>query len=277
MNKTIVLVTTEEIKVLFNILRPYYERYAVACGANLVILTEKDIDVLKYQHPKYYIMVLREMRFHGRVLLLDSDIFIKPGSPSIFDAFNDTSKVFMYNEFPIRGPGWKRMFEDILKKHVEDSGLKWVQIPNGVQYNGGVTLYPDDLREDLFMMPPWNVREKVYGVFKSVKQQPWRNYLIASKGVPVEDLGRRWNHLPSRKAGVEKIRESYFIHLTGFPGWNKGQYSKMDYLRNNAEACCLLDADKKKIDCLLKESGFSRESSNINTKNDRRCCFGKSK
>jgi len=274
LTKAIVVVHTKEIEDLFSILKYYYEEYGKKCGAKVFFISEDDIDVEKYKHPKYYVMSVSEKFFADRVLLLDADILVKLNAPSIFDCFPDNRYVYMYNECPIRGSGWKKTFENILYSHLYQNNMPIIRIREGTHYNGGVTLYPDSLKKDIFSIPPWDVSTHLYGPLKSVKQQPWRNYLIEKNKIPVKDVGRKWNHLPSTKQGIEKMSACYFVHLTGFPGWQNGQHKKLLYLQNNASSCGIRKSDILEISQVLKNYGDLDDKTKRNKEKKNAVLFG---
>lgn len=227
-SKAIITFHTKEISKMFKITSKYMSMYANSIGAEFISIGETDADLSKYKHPKYSIMHVSNIEGFDRYLLLDADIFIRRGCPSIFDVFPNNEFTYMFDESKIRKPGWKTHYEKILLNHIErsKSGLPKINFYPS-QYNGGVTLFPEKWRKKLFMMPPWDVTKFTYGPRQSIKQQPWRNYCISKEKIPVKDLGLIWNRLPNKIIPKNKFN---FLHLTGFPGWDKGEVFKLKYL-----------------------------------------------
>jgi len=252
----IVVITTKEIKTLSDITIRYMEHYAKKWGAELIVITEDDIDIVKYQHPKYYIMSVSEIVGYDRILLLDADIFVKPDSPNIFEVFPEKDVFYAYNEVELRNNAWKQRYERIINTHATQNGLKRAKFRKE-HWNGGVTLFPGNRVRDLFKMPPWKVTDSTYTYSpgNSVKQQPWRNYLISISGITCKDMGRKYNCLPSSRNRLSP-KKCYFIHLTGFPGWRGGELFKLNYLRKASKDCLVDKKDLTRINNLLKNKKF---------------------
>ncbi len=252
MKLAIVTVSTEDIFDLVRITSKYMGMYAKEVNADFINITEKDVNFSKYQHPKYYVMSVSEITGYDRILWVDADVLIKPSSPDIFSLFHDNSCIYAYNEMELRNNAWKSRYDRIILEHARKNSLPKVQFKRE-HWNGGVMLFNGSVTKQLFSMPPWDVTHKDYSYtpYNSVKQQPWRNYLLAKSGIKVIDIGRRFNHLPSARSKVS-TRNSYFIHLTGFPGWRGGQYEKLNYLRKASKDCSLLNEDIVLLNNILK-------------------------
>jgi hypothetical protein len=163
------------------------------------------------------------------VLFLDADIFIKNNSPDIFNLCG-SGEVCSRNEMTIRTVSWKNKYDTIVNNHAESVGMEKVSFYRE-HYNGGMILFDSVFSDKLFSMPPWDVTgvKYLYKPYNQVKQQPWRNYCICRNKVVVKDIGYEWNCLPSKS---EDITKAYFVHATGFPGWNNGEEGKIRYLKS---------------------------------------------
>lgn len=252
MKLAIVTVSTPEISDLIRVTSKYMEIYCKKVGADFIHLTPENTDFTKYKHPKYYVMAITEVTGYDRVLWVDADIFIKPTSPNIFEMFKDNSVVYAYDEMELRNSAWKSRYDRIISEHTAKNSLPKARFGRE-HWNGGVLLFPGSETKKLFSMPPWDIcsQEYSYTPYNSVKQQPWRNYLIARSGLKTMNLGRRWNHLPSARSKIS-ARNSYFLHLTGFPGWRGGQYEKLNYLRKASKDCDLLPEDSELMNRIMK-------------------------
>jgi len=200
-DRAIVVVATPEIHEITRHTLPAIEAYAKRCNAELIVWRDCPPE---YQHPKYRLMALRDVKAQ-RVLHLDADCYPLPDAPDIFDEY-PPGAVYAWDEMEIRSWHTVRGFQRTINCHV-GAAAAW----DRHWWNPGVMLCDrEHLR--LFEMPPWNVTDKTHLWFgDTVKNQPWINWRIRKCGIPVKRLDRRYNCITS--LADAKPDNAYILHF----------------------------------------------------------------
>jgi hypothetical protein len=209
-DRAIVVIATHEIDEITKYTLPAIEAYANRCNAELIVWRDCPPE---YQHPKYRIMALRDVKAR-RVLHLDGDCQPLSDAPDIFEA-NPPGAVYAWDEMEIRSWNTVRGFQRTISQHAGEA-VSW----DRHWWNPGVMLC-DREHLQLFEMPPWDVTDQNHLWFgNTVKNQPWINWRIRKCGIHVKPLDRRYNTittLPDSKPdkayilhhGAEKIPDAW--------------------------------------------------------------------
>lgn len=181
------------------------QRYADKIGVEFFILKREDPF---YYNTSFYMQKFQIMKFtkiYDQVLALDSDIFITPDAPNIFEVYPEIDTFYGMDE------GYTAR-EGLVQPYIEKYEIEWVKSEyygTYVHYNGGVYIYGDGC--DL----SYNIRE-----FLPIKgyEENFINYIIQKNKVKNVNIDRKWNKICSDR--YLDRRDCYFIHHAG-PGFVK--------------------------------------------------------
>jgi len=201
---------------MFRYTRYSMEKYAQRVNADLIVRTQRLLDVLGDKGnlsittacaEKFFIEDL--LNIYDRVLYLDGDILIHPNAPNIFDAYQNLNKVYMLNEGAHEDRSQcaititqKLNYKGTWEKNAENSF---------VYYNAGVILCS---KESNFLN--YKSLNEFKFMYRKVQHhdQTYFNYLIQKYKIPNESIDYRFNRMDLFR-NFEKRFEGYFIHYAG--------------------------------------------------------------
>ena len=205
MNKLIITLCSGQIfQEIARLTYPGLKDYAKMVGADLLLME----GIASHSHLMYRKFdILNEFdRGYERILYVDLDVVIKPSAPDLFEQIPE-SHIGMFDEsrYNIRS---KASLIPYFKMYARERGnpkiaetlqKKW----GGQYYNAGVILLSKQ-HKSLFQLDTSEIITDQY-----YHEQGYLNVNIVQHGLPVQDIGYKFNCQDFRKHN-----ESFFIHVT---------------------------------------------------------------
>jgi hypothetical protein len=161
---------------------------------------------------------------YDKVAIVDADIFIRDGTPNIFDELDSDTAFAGVRECDlpltekylnkIRGFSTKQyeMFPDIMREHTKQFGIPF--------YNMGMMVLSSNLCEYLNGETPEEfIRRNEFegfvngaGHWKWSTDQTLLNYWVKTSGMPAKNLDWRWNALV-KAVRDDRLHEAHFLHF----------------------------------------------------------------
>ena len=192
---------------VMEVTRPSMQAYADRCGANLVELT----GVFHHGWSMCDKWRMSNVAWnYDQALLLDSDVFVMPQAPNIFEEFNEYQFAGV-DEFPNYGyMGPADWWREEAAAFYKSQGIEFVP-KAGV--NAGVMLFNDTPTMcDIYREP-----ESPYPKFWCLEQF-WLWYKLES--VKWASIDHRWNWAYIRKDFAEGVESAYFVHFNSIKDMN---------------------------------------------------------
>ena len=204
MKKCIVTyVDGDKFEEQLEITKPLFERYAILCDAELIVLRGKT-DSPKRELDKF--KASQVFREHDLSLFLDVDVVISNDSPNIFEIAS-LDKISALNEYDyFKDKGWFWRFNKPervrLSQHMKKTEQKLI-------VNSGVFVMPKSLSHlyDPPEFPPLKFRGFEQSLFSCRIQD---NSVL-------NRLDLKWNCIANHKDFYKLRRDAYFVHFNFKP------------------------------------------------------------
>ena len=228
-----------EEKKLYNHCTESVKRYAETIGADYKILTFPKLRITPnifrtdrrdktggWKKLGYMAIFEKENVFdyfkdYDKCCVIDSDIWIRPGSPNIFNEIGDETVASVYEcDLPMNeayAQKIKGYSTSIWSNY--DYDWEWNPRTGGAFFNSGVMLYNSKkMLQALNGMSPRQFLEQSMladfvdgvGPLKWQSDQMTLNYWFKVKGIDVKKLDWKWNALYT---AVLDIKEAFFVHF----------------------------------------------------------------
>ena len=228
-----------EEKKLYNHCTESVKRYAETIGADYKILTSPKLRItpnifrtdrrdktggwkkLGYMPIFEKENVFEYFKDYEKCCVIDSDIWIRPGSPNIFNEIDDETVASVYEcDLPMNeayAQKIKGYSTSIWSNY--DYDWEWNPRTGGAFFNSGVMLYNSKkMLQALNGMSPRQFLEQSIladfvdgvGPLKWQSDQMTLNYWFKVKGIDVKKLDWKWNALYT---AVLDIKEAFFVHF----------------------------------------------------------------
>ena len=228
-----------EEKKLYNHCTESVKRYAETIGADYKILTSPKLRITPnifrtdrrdktggWKKLGYMAIFEKENVFdyfkdYDKCCVIDSDIWIRPGSPNIFNEIGDETVASVYEcDLPMNeayAQKIKGYSTSIWSNY--DYDWEWNPRTGGAFFNSGVMLYNSKkMLQALNGMSPRQFLEQSMladfvdgvGPLKWQSDQMTLNYWFKAKGINVKKLNWKWNALYT---AVLDIKEAFFVHF----------------------------------------------------------------
>ena len=228
-----------EEKKLYNHCTESVKRYAETIGADYKILTSPKLRITPnifrtdrrdktggWKKLGYMAIFEKENVFdyfkdYDKCCVIDSDIWIRPGSPNIFNEVDDETVASVYEcDLPMNeayAQKIKGYSTSIWSNY--DYDWEWNPRTGGAFFNSGVMLYNSKkMLQALNGMSPRQFLEQSMladfidgvGPLKWQSDQMTLNYWFKAKGINVKKLNWKWNALYT---AVLDIKEAFFVHF----------------------------------------------------------------
>ena len=228
-----------EEKKLYNHCTESVKRYAETIGADYKILTSPKLRITPnifrtdrrdktggWKKLGYMPIFEKENVFdyfkdYEKCCVIDSDIWIRPGSPNIFNEINDETVASVYEcDLPMNEAYAQKIkgYSTSMWSNY-DYDWEWNPRTGGAFFNSGVMLYNSKkMLQALNGMSPRQFLEQSMladfvdgvGPLKWQSDQMTLNYWFKAKGINVKKLNWKWNALYT---AVLDIKEAFFVHF----------------------------------------------------------------
>ena len=134
---------------------------------------------------KFYIREL--LRYYDRVLYLDADILVAPGSPNIFKYYPDAD-LYLYNEVDYNNVDYDQYIEKVERKYK----IPWTRNDNGRYdfYNAGVMLVgKSGAKAFEFVESEYFIMDDL----PMIVDEPYLHYNIFKHNIKIGALDKRFN------------------------------------------------------------------------------------
>jgi hypothetical protein len=197
--KALITLALDDHREVLELTLPYMEAYAKRIGAELVVLTDNQ-RITDPMANKWRIGHLAKA--FERTLYVDSDVFIKPDAPDIFEL---PAKLGARDERPDYSyrPGW---YESEAAELFFHQGVKHT-LERCI--NGGVLLLTNDTAS-LYDEPDFSICPRRW-----CSDQYWLSYRMETNPEKVIWLDDRWNWGFIRNDWWQGLEDAWFIHFNG--------------------------------------------------------------
>ena len=239
MKRLIYQVYLGEEKKLYNHCTESVKRYAETIGADYKILTSPKLRITPnifrtdrrdktggWKKLGYMPIFEKENVFdyfkdYEKCCVIDSDIWIRPGSPNIFNEIEDETVASVYEcDLPMNEAYAQKIkgYSTSMWSNY-DYDWEWNPRTGGAFFNSGVMLYNSKkMLQALNGMSPRQFLEQSMladfvdgvGPLKWQSDQMTLNYWFKAKGINVKKLNWKWNALYT---AVLDIKEAFFVHF----------------------------------------------------------------
>jgi len=239
MKRLIYQVYLGEEKKLYNHCTESVKRYAETIGADYKILTFPKLRITPnifrtdrrdktggWKKLGYMPIFEKENVFdyfkdYEKCCVIDSDIWIRPGSPNIFNEIEDETVASVYEcDLPMNEAYAQKIkgYSTSMWSNY-DYDWEWNPRTGGAFFNSGVMLYNSKkMLQALNGMSPRQFLEQSMladfvdgvGPLKWQSDQMTLNYWFKAKGINVKKLNWKWNALYT---AVLDIKEAFFVHF----------------------------------------------------------------
>ncbi len=210
------------------ITHPLMQSYAARCGVDFIVIDDRKVNEQYGLDERYEKFQLFDIIDHyDQVVFIDTDILISPEAPSLFELV-PTDRFAAASEDGFSKAGRDtRVTQEIL------GPVEW----NNLYFNSGVMVFGKQFkevfepsRESLKLWSTGEFREKEVNL---LNDQPYLNHRLNELGIPLLDLGYKFNH--TRVVTDTKSRfRSHMIHYAGPSGHRYG--SRLAQLKKDAQA-----------------------------------------
>ena len=228
-----------EEKKLYNHCTESVKQYAETIGADYKILTSPKLRITPnifrtdrrdktggWKKLGYMPIFEKENVFdyfkdYEKCCVIDSDIWIRPGSPNIFNEIEDETVASVYEcDLPMNEAYAQKIkgYSTSMWSNY-DYDWEWNPRTGGAFFNSGVMLYNSKkMLQALNGMSPRQFLEQSMladfvdgvGPLKWQSDQMTLNYWFKAKGINVKKLNWKWNALYT---AVLDIKEAFFVHF----------------------------------------------------------------
>ena len=196
---------------------PLMTRYAAKCNAQFVVIdTAKVSDQygIPSKYEKFQIFDLFER--YDRILFVDTDILIAPYTPSLFDLVPEDRFAASNEAQYSMAERDKALTQEVL------GAVDW----KNPYFNSGVMLLGKQHKAifdpTLSELHRWGSGEFRKNHVNLLNDQPYLNHRLNSLGIPLFDLGSKFNHTRVIKETYTRFN-SYMIHYAGPSGHRYGE------------------------------------------------------
>lgn len=199
----VTFVNGKHYEQLFAITGPRIESYAERIGAELHVIEARTGSREHVLTNKMRASAL--FRKYERSLYVDSDVFIRESSPSIFDEV-PRGKLGAVNELVHLADSPKKPRNQLIASVLKSQGAKRCVVRPYI--NAGVFVI--DQEHGHLYDPPARPLPKAW-----CSEQALFSYRISRHRVPFHELGLEWNCMFNCRAFRAKQHSAHFIHLNG--------------------------------------------------------------
>ena len=229
-----------EEKKLYNHCTKSVKEYAKKIGAHYEILTAPKLKITPnvfrtdrrdktggWKKLGYMAIFEKENVFdyfkdYKKCCVIDSDIFIRPTAPNIFNQISSETVASVYEcDLPMEDAYAQKIkaYSTSIWSNYSKYDWEWNNRTGGAFFNSGVMLYNSEkMLEALNGMNPRQFLEQSIladfvdgvGPLKWQSDQMTLNYWFKVKGIPVKKLDWKWNALYT---AVDDIKEAHFVHF----------------------------------------------------------------
>lgn len=160
------------------------------------------------------------LKSHDQVAIIDSDIWIRPDAPNIFDEFNSTFGAVCEREMPITEE-YRQKLVNYTRMQYSTIRLdwKWDKQLGAQFFNMGLMLMDKQLDKYINGTPKQFIRRPEFqpfvdgrGAWKWSTDQTLLNYWINKEKIPTQHMDWKWNGL-YKGIRDDKVKEAYFVHF----------------------------------------------------------------
>ena len=202
------VVTGKAGQEMADVVHPRMRQYAERCGADFFVLSGSG---LKEMWPGFSKLLLgRLLHIYDRMLYVDSDILISPSAPNVFDIVpRECIGATRIDELtPAEAPaianGWTKNDIELTQRLFGDIGWK------DCYFNSGAMVMSSEHRavfdRSFECAEEWSSRKD-----RIFADQSLFNYWVQKFGIPVHDLGNKFNHTPAFNQRNHRY-QSHFYH-----------------------------------------------------------------
>ena len=206
MNIVLTIAVGEAYQSISKLTHPTLSSYAKSIGADFLVVSEQKISKL---HPDYEKFVVHDLlKTYDRVLLIDTDVIVRPDCPNLFDLVPE-NKLGMYDEGLLTTPEEKavhrRTMELAFSQH---SNFPMPEMWDHRFYNFGLAVI-SKIHLDLFLPP----KIETFGNYWA---QSYFNVVLQKNKTEMFDIGHKFNRMPYVDSKVNEHRlKSYIVHYAG--------------------------------------------------------------
>lgn len=195
--------------------RPSHARYAEKIGATHLTLRGRagwgHVVYEKWRYRKY-------VAAYDRTLILDSDTWVAPHAPDIFDTVPESHiGMSRVDEYLVPHFDWRGE----LRRLCESQGVDVPADATEAYYNCGVWV-GSRCHADYWQHPPKPGRLPLHWC----DEEQWGRVQCARLGYPIYDYGRRWNHqwYLDKVFTTAAVERPYIYHLAGMMHEGKSEW-----------------------------------------------------
>jgi hypothetical protein len=179
----------------WDIARPWTEAYAQKVGAELLAVEVPS--AIPVMFVKFY--AAQQASAFDRILMLDSDILIRPHAPDVFDVVPPTHLGAMAEGRLFPRSAW-----------IEQSRQFYgpADMQESDYFNAGVLVLNRDTLRQLFQVPEHMLASPGF-------EQDYLNWTAAQARIPRYDLPIQFNYIPNAKYLSLDWRHAFFYHFAG--------------------------------------------------------------
>lgn len=158
---------------------------------------------------------------YDQICIVDADIWIRPGSPNIFEELKPETDFagMVEREAPIQDWYKRKLSNYTQMQYSSLKNIDWDFGPNGGQFfNMGLMLMDKSITKyignqtgkEFIQRPEFKDFVDGMGAWKWSTDQTLLNYWVRKEKMNIQHLDWKWNALYS---AVDNIREAYFVHF----------------------------------------------------------------
>lgn len=164
---------------------------------------------------------LDHFNLYDQICIIDADIWIRPGSPNIFNQLDDDTDFagMVEREAPIKQWYKQKLSNYTQMQYSQLKDVDWDFGPNGGQFfnmglmlmNKSITKYlRGDTGKEFIQRPEFKDFVDGMGPWKWSTDQTLLNYWVRKENMNLKHLDYKWNALYS---AVDNIKDAHFVHF----------------------------------------------------------------
>ncbi len=227
MKKALVTLTIgSAYREMGQITHPLMRAYARRCEVDFLVLQQPRVNSrygLSTRYEKFQLFEL--LQYYDQIAFVDTDILLAPDAPSLFKLVPRDRFAAANESIYSQAERDKALTQEILGK------VEW----RNPYFNSGVMVFGrahravfDPASPNLLLWSTGDFRKRAVNL---LNDQPYLNHRLNRLGIPLLDLGYRFNHTRCITATQTRFR-SHFIHYSGPSGHRYG--SRLEQLRKDA-------------------------------------------
>ena len=206
---------------LGDLTHPVIKAYADRIKADFLVINSPKIDLAVGHYEKFQIYDLLEV--YKRILFVDTDVLITPHCPDVFEIVPEENfGAFVVDKYT----NYHDNSLKIIQEELGDIGLE------REYFNSGVMVISKHHREVFNtkngLLKQWSLRSYREGD-GTFLDQTLINYNVQRLGIPVYDIGYKFNHTTATKNSNSRFN-SYVIH---YPGKGHRRGKKIEQIKKD--------------------------------------------